>query len=257
MAEGRPEALAAANQWAYPPEKLGMVPEVLERALDELELCLERLNARYEGHLMRGDEKEPTLLRQEVDRRIASLISRCGAGAARARLNFLLKRYDALQRDWEHRARRRAPSIAPKPLFATPRPERLAPTPPLGTIAPFAEAPRTMADARVPFADSSRTTPNLRPPTLRDATPTVTDLRTPEERGLFSLGSEVTMERVRELHARLQMAAPVGGRGVSLERLAHKLRETEAKLLAEHGDRRVSFDVIVRNGRAVVKPIVH
>jgi hypothetical protein len=257
LAEARQEALAAVNQWAYPPEKLGMVPEVLERALDELELCLERLNARYEGHLVRGDEKEPTQLRQEVDRRIAGLMSRCGAGAPRARLNFLLKRYDALQRDWEHRARRRAPSTSPKPLFAARIVERRSPTPPLGTIAPLVEAPRTADDVRRPFAESSRKTPDLRPLTLRDATPTVTDLRTPEERGLFSLGSTVTLERVRELHARLQMAAPVGVRGVSVERLAHKLRETEAKLLAEHGDRRISFDVIVRNGRAVVKPIVH
>jgi hypothetical protein len=62
------------------------------------------------------------------------------------------------------------------------------------------------------------------------------------------------MERVQEIHARLRAS---NGRPPSLERLAKRLSETEAKLKALHGDRTVTFDVILRDGKAIVKPIVH
>jgi hypothetical protein len=76
--------------------------------------------------------------------------------------------------------------------------------------------------------------------------------------GARVLGRErVSLETVREIHEQLRALSPATTRPVSLERLAQALRETEEKLWAEHGDRRVTFEVIVKDGRAVVKPIVH
>lgn len=92
--------------------------------------------------------------------------------------------------------------------------------------------------ARVP-------TPPLPPPRLTPAEPS--DPPAPATRA-------VSMERVQEIHARLRAS---NGRPPSLERLAKRLSETEAKLKALHGDRTVTFDVILRDGKAIVKPIVH
>jgi hypothetical protein len=44
---------------------------------------------------------------------------------------------------------------------------------------------------------------------------------------------------------------------VSYEGLAKSLRAVEAKLRAQHGaNRRVDFEVVVKDGKPVVKPIV-
>lgn len=71
------------------------------------------------------------------------------------------------------------------------------------------------------------------------------------------LEQRISLERVKEVHERLRQLAPKNAPAVSLERLATALRETEEKLRAQHGDRRVTFDVILKEGRPVVKPIVH
>lgn len=64
--------------------------------------------------------------------------------------------------------------------------------------------------------------------------------------------------RVRELHEKLNELKRQNREGsqVSLEGLAKSLRDTEAKLRAKHGSRRIDFEVVVKDGRAVVKPIV-
>jgi hypothetical protein len=43
---------------------------------------------------------------------------------------------------------------------------------------------------------------------------------------------------------------------VSMESLAKTLRATEEKLRAEHKNRRIEFEVVLRDGKAVVKPKV-
>lgn len=62
--------------------------------------------------------------------------------------------------------------------------------------------------------------------------------------------------RLRELHQRYQAAREQtkSGGPVSLEKLAQNLRETEAKLRAQHQGKRVDFDVVVKDGKAVIKP---
>ena len=69
----------------------------------------------------------------------------------------------------------------------------------------------------------------------------------------------VTDQRLQEVHQRLVEASKsAGGKGaVSYEGLAKSLRDVEAKLRAQHGNnRRVDFEVVLKDGKPVVKPVV-
>jgi hypothetical protein len=60
---------------------------------------------------------------------------------------------------------------------------------------------------------------------------------------------------LKDLHQRYQAAREqTKASPVSLEKLAQNLRETEAKLRAQHQGKRIDFDVIVKDGKAVIKP---
>jgi len=65
-------------------------------------------------------------------------------------------------------------------------------------------------------------------------------------------------DRVRELHARLVEAKrqTQDAGSVSVEGLAKSLKATEAKLREQHKNRRIDFDVVIKDGKAVLKPIV-
>ena len=63
--------------------------------------------------------------------------------------------------------------------------------------------------------------------------------------------------RLRDLHARLQQAKQqTKEANVSYEGLAKSIRATEAKLREQHKNRKIDFDVVIKDGKAVVKPIV-
>lgn len=63
--------------------------------------------------------------------------------------------------------------------------------------------------------------------------------------------------RLRDLHTKLQQAKQQTKEGnVSFEGLAKSIRATEAKLREQHKNRKIEFDVVIKDGKAVVKPIV-
>jgi hypothetical protein len=68
----------------------------------------------------------------------------------------------------------------------------------------------------------------------------------------------VTDARVRELHARLVEAKrqTQDAGTVSMEGLAKSMKATEAKLREQHKNRKIDFDVVIKDGKAVLKPIV-
>jgi hypothetical protein len=70
--------------------------------------------------------------------------------------------------------------------------------------------------------------------------------------------STLSEDRIKELHAKLvQIKRDNKESGqVSVESLAKTLRATEEKLRAEHKNRRIEFEVVLRDGKAVVKPKV-
>jgi hypothetical protein len=63
---------------------------------------------------------------------------------------------------------------------------------------------------------------------------------------------------VRSLHARLIEAKKQTkeASSVSVEGLTRSLEATAAKLREQHKNRKIEFDVVIRDGKAVVKPIV-
>jgi hypothetical protein len=65
-------------------------------------------------------------------------------------------------------------------------------------------------------------------------------------------------QRVRELHERLLAARRETheGSAVSVDGLARSLREAEGRLKARHGDRTIDFDVVIKGGKALVKPVI-
>ncbi len=62
--------------------------------------------------------------------------------------------------------------------------------------------------------------------------------------------------KLKELHRRYVEArkqTQAGGH-VSLEKLEKSLRATEAKLKQQHGGRSIDFDIVVKGGKAIIKP---
>ncbi len=70
--------------------------------------------------------------------------------------------------------------------------------------------------------------------------------------------STVTDEKVRDLHARLVDAKRQtrDAKGVSVDGLAKSLRATERQLRQKHGNRDIDFDVVIKDGKAVLKPTI-
>ena len=69
---------------------------------------------------------------------------------------------------------------------------------------------------------------------------------------------QIPRQRIAELHQQLVAAKQRNKEGgkVSVNGLAKSLRAAEAKLKKQHKDRTIDFDIVVKNGKAVVKPIV-
>lgn len=267
-------------------------PEEFDSALDDLEDRLERLHLLFKRFFSGAERTEPTALRDEIDHQLATLLmSQRHLGALpRVRLTLLHQRYDSYQQSWEHlaastsrgarpRQASTSESSPPSPLergsrgwserapnserarSSPPAPMTGSLTPPLGTpsSAPLPPAPRIDLGAkrdRVPSVrpNSARTIRDFRAPLGSDSSHTGPDLPPAFEKASSEHETGVSMQRVREIHARLRAS---NARPPSLERLAKRLSETEAKLKALHGDRTVTFDVVLRDGKAIVKPIVH
>jgi hypothetical protein len=126
------------------------------------------------------------------------------------------------------------PKAAPLPK---PSPEAAAPA---AASAPKAAPPPKPAPRVTPPATPERAVPRpAAPPPVAKST-TLSDAR------------------IKELHenlVRIKRENKEAGQ-VSVESLAKTLRATEEKLRAEHKNRRIEFEVVLRDGKAVVKPKV-
>jgi hypothetical protein len=148
--------------------------------------------------------------------------------------------------DWDPGSLR--PNAAPpKPVAAAPvaspreTHERAGP--------PRAAPPRPATQPQAPPpATKPKSSPRAAPPPRAPAPPERPRAPAPEA---FDA-------RVRELHGKLNELKKQNREGsqVSLEGLAKSLKDTESRLREKHGDRRIDFEVVLKDGRAVVKPIV-
>jgi hypothetical protein len=127
----------------------------------------------------------------------------------------------------------------PKPADLGIKPPAPSPAAAASPAAPSAAAVAARAAAARATATAAR--PAAEPPKPAPAT----------------TSSGVDDARLRDLHSRLQQAKQqTKEANVSYEGLAKSVRATEAKLREQHKNRKIEFDVVIKDGKAVVKPIV-
>jgi hypothetical protein len=150
----------------------------------------------------------------------------------------------------------------PPPRPAPPPPRAASLAPPLNSN-PTAAQPRPLAGslaARPAPASPSAATGQARvsPAAVAQAaarpvvkSPAASPTRSASE-------SALSEDKIRQLHERLLAAKrQVGDRQApTVEALARTVRESEAKLRAQHGGRKVDFDVMVKDGKAVLRPVL-
>ncbi|HEY3254206.1 MAG TPA: MXAN_5187 C-terminal domain-containing protein [Polyangiaceae bacterium] len=138
----------------------------------------------------------------------------------------------------------RVPSAPPKPVAV---PQRAAPVPAAVVSKPLAAQP-------APPPAAARSLGEIIPGT----TPAKPAAPKPVASSASASAASVTDERVRELHARLVEAKrqTQDSAAVSMEGLAKSMKATEAKLREQHKNRKIDFDVVIKDGKAVLKPIV-
>lgn len=140
-----------------------------------------------------------------------------------------------------------APRVAPSPAVA---PAATAAGEPLRrAAAPAAARPETASSGRraPATAEAREATGPVKPAApAKPAAPPKT-----------AAASTLNETRLLELHARLSDANRNANQPVvSLDGLTRSLRAAEAKLRAQHGNRRIEFDVVLKDGKPVVKPVV-
>jgi hypothetical protein len=192
--------------------------------------------------------------------------------------------------DWDPGAKRAAPkpvaSAPAKPAASAPAPRASAPAPtpltaPKPVAAPVAARPASIPPAPVavpPRPASSRPpTAPARPlparipasPRIPAAAPPPKPVAAPPPKpaaaappkpaapAAAAASPNVDDARLRDLHSKLQQAKQqTKEANVSFEGLAKSIRATEAKLREQHKNRKIEFDVVIKDGKAVVKPIV-
>jgi hypothetical protein len=150
------------------------------------------------------------------------------------------------------------PAVPPAARVASPT----LPRPPARAVEPPAVvAPARVAPAPVPAAAPARPVPARSPalvapaggpPPLVRPKPRAPQIAAPNATGALS------EQRVQELHARLVAAKrqTQDSSAISIDGLGRSLRAAENKLRAQHGNRQIDFDVVIKNGKAVVRPIL-
>ncbi|HEY6557040.1 MAG TPA: MXAN_5187 C-terminal domain-containing protein [Polyangiaceae bacterium] len=141
-----------------------------------------------------------------------------------------------------------APPHAPRPGHPPPPPPRRTAASPVPSTAAGASKSGDSAPRPLPAPAAAASSTGGAPVAQRAAA-------RPRAEGAQAALSE---ERLRELHARLiDVKLKNNERGnVSLDKLARSLRDAEAKLREKHANRRIDFDVVVKNGKVVLKPIL-
>jgi hypothetical protein len=152
----------------------------------------------------------------------------------------------------------------PTPNVATPPREAPAKHAPVAASAPRVPSalppkPVTIPPRPAPAPSGSRplsARPAPPPAAARPLAPIIPGT-TPAKPATATAASGID-ERVRELHARFVEAKrqTQDGAAVSLEGLAKSMKATEAKLREQHKNRKIDFDVVIKDGKAVLKPIV-
>jgi hypothetical protein len=147
-----------------------------------------------------------------------------------------------------------APKAAPVPKLDAPAKPKSSPQaapPPKPKSSPLAAPPPKPAAAAAPARPKS--TPRAAPPPKPAAPPPK-----PASPAQAPRAATLSDDRVRDLHEKLAALKKENREAgqVSLESLAKTIRETESKLREKHQGRKIDFEVVLRDGKAIVKPTV-
>ena len=146
------------------------------------------------------------------------------------------------------------PRIAPEPARPKSSPTAASPPRPSSRVPPpkpASRVPPPKPASRVPPPRS--VSPPREPPPARPAAPARLEKPAPPPNA-----SALSDERIKELHEKLVRTKRDNKEAgqVSVESLAKTLRATEEKLRAEHKNRKIEFEIVLRDGKTVVKPKV-
>ena len=155
-----------------------------------------------------------------------------------------------------------APPVGPTP---PPRPGAPATAPPAPTVGlpppPRIGAPAVGPTTSPPTPPPVRPTPppvRPTPPPARSTPPPVRPTASPPP-APGGRGEELPEQRLRQIYAKYveaKRASNESTAGVTYERLADSLRSQAAKLRASNPARSVDYEVVVKNGKTLLKPIL-
>lgn len=158
-----------------------------------------------------------------------------------------------------------APAPPAKPLAApAPPPPKPPPPPPKPLAAPAPPPPKPPPPAPKPFAPAPVPKPLAAPPPFAPApkpfapAPQAPPQASPRGASAARPAQTLTEDRIQQLHQRLTTARREVGDSsqLSLDGLARSLRATEAKLRQQHQGRDIDFDVTVKDGKAILRPVL-
>ncbi len=226
-------------------------------------ICREIENGTYKRHLLRAERTVgPTALMTAAARR------RFGKERERSSLPPAAVEQAAPEPSPEPKAvvpqAPRAPGAPPPPPRRPPPP---APGAPGAPAKPAASPSSVTAPQPPPRAPGAPPPPPTRAAPPRPASPGAKP-PAPSEQAQARAARPAPAERppapavaadpkARELHERLVAASKAARRPpVSLEALEKTMKTTEASLRAKHPNRRIEFDIVLKDGKPVLKPIV-
>jgi hypothetical protein len=149
------------------------------------------------------------------------------------------------------------PVAPPRPAATPPRPAASPPRPAASPPRPAASPPPPAASPPPPAAPPPRPAAPPPPPAApppRPAAPPPKPVARPAESPRAGLSDD----RVKDLHDKLSALKKENREAgqVSLESLKKTLRDAEDKLRQKHQGKRIDFEVVIRDGKAIVKPTV-
>ncbi len=270
-----------------------MTPAEILRELDELETRLERLRVKYDQYFIGIEKMLPFVQRKDVDRRFAQLHKeQFRNGGLRFRFQTMVQRFTTYQTYWGRIIRQIEEGSYKRDVI---RAQRLGRTLDRQAAAPEA-APGATPDEKVDASDGpeleelgdddlSETTMHasrgqeresfpdfgspLRAPTpapvpaaARSVAPVVRPLARPAPAPAPApkpTPAPVAEDpQIRALHQRFVEARRMTGEStdVQYESIAKQARETLPRLAQKYQGADVRFDVSIKDGKAVLKPIV-
>jgi hypothetical protein len=199
-----------------------MDAQQFEIQLSEAETELDRLKALYEQWFQGFERLEPTILRKNLDRRLDAMRREMPHNIGlRFRYQQMVQRYTSYTVYWRRIARQIEEGTYNRDILRARR-------------------------RRIGSINSSA------PPVARAATPV-------DERASSAGPSDISPDRIRQLYDRFVEARLKNNEradNIKLESVEKSVRDMLPKLRQKYGDRPIDFEVVIKDGRVGIKPVV-